>query len=165
MLNTIAPRAIAGLQPALQPEIWHQTGARDAKQVAQSYAEHGMNVRVSAFIDDMAAAYAWADLALCRAGALTVSELAAAGLGALLVPFAAAVDDHQTCNAAFLAHAGAAVMLPEAQLTAPALSNSLAALLSDRNRLLDMARRARQRAKTNAAEVVADACVQAGGLA
>jgi len=124
-----------------------------------------MNVRVSPFIDDMAAAYGWADLALCRAGALTVSELAAAGLGALLVPFAAAVDDHQTRNAAFLADAGAAVMLPEAQLTVPSLSSSLAALLCDRGRLLDMAKRARERAKTNAAEAVADACVRAGGAA
>ncbi|MDE2345149.1 MAG: undecaprenyldiphospho-muramoylpentapeptide beta-N-acetylglucosaminyltransferase [Gammaproteobacteria bacterium] len=165
LLNEMAPRAIAELQPGLRPEVWHQTGTRDAQQVARAYAELGMTARVSAFIDDMAAAYAWADLALCRAGALTVSELAAAGLGSLLVPFAAAVDDHQTRNAAFLVDAGAALMLPETQLTPPELARSLAALLRDRSRLLDMARRARQRAKTNAAEIVADACVQAGGLA
>jgi UDP-N-acetylglucosamine--N-acetylmuramyl-(pentapeptide) pyrophosphoryl-undecaprenol N-acetylglucosamine transferase len=165
VLNENTPPAVAHMDLALRPEVWHQTGTHDAEKVAGSYRDCGITARVTPFIEDMAAAYGWADLVLCRAGALTVSELSAAGVGAVLVPFAAAVDDHQSRNAAFLVTAGAAELLPEPQVTPQALSTLLARLLSQRGTLLDMAKRARALAKADAAEKVADFCVQAGGSA
>ncbi|MGH8313213.1 MAG: glycosyltransferase, partial [Gammaproteobacteria bacterium] len=166
VLNDTVPQALAQLHNMAQrPEVWHQTGVRDAESVAAAYKSHGLNARVGPFIEDMAAAYAWADLAVCRAGALTVAELAAAGLGAVLVPFAAAVDDHQTLNAQFLVNAGAAELLSQSKLSPATLGAVLGRLLSDRSYLLDMAKRARVCAKPDAAAKVADACLQAGGLA
>ncbi|MGA9854424.1 MAG: undecaprenyldiphospho-muramoylpentapeptide beta-N-acetylglucosaminyltransferase [Gammaproteobacteria bacterium] len=165
VLNNNLPLAVAKLDAPLRPEIWHQTGVRDADQVSQAYRTHAIAARVTAFIEDMAAAYGWADLVLCRAGALTVSELATAGVGAVLVPFAAAVDDHQSRNAAFLVNAGAAELLPESQFTPATLGDLLKRLLGDRDTLLSMAQRARALARTDAAEKVADACLQAGGYA
>lgn len=165
VLNDIVPQALAQSHAAQRPEIWHQTGGRDAESVAAAYKSHGLNARVGPFIEDMAAAYAWADFAVCRAGALTVAELAAAGLGAVLVPFAAAVDDHQTRNAQFLVNAGAAELLSQSKLSPATLGAVLERLLSDRSYLLDMAKRARACAKPEAAAKVADACLQAGGLA
>ena len=121
-----------------------------------NYARAGVTADCRAFIDDMAAEYAAADLVLCRAGALTVAELAAAGVASVLVPFPHAVDDHQTGNAAFLADAGAGILLPQSGLTA----ESLAALLADmtRDRCLEMAVAARRQARTDAASRVADVC-------
>ena len=165
VLNNNVPLTLAQSDTALRPEVWHQSGVRDVDQVMQAYCNHGIAARVTPFIKDMAAAYDWADLVLCRAGALTVSELAAAGVGAVLVPFAAAVDDHQSRNAAFLVAAGAAELLPESHVTPPTLGTLLTRLLGDRDTLLSMAKRARTLAKTDAAEKVAEACLQAGGLA
>lgn len=165
VLNEKAPRALAQLDTVQCPEVWHQSGVRDADQVMLAYRNQGIAARVTPFIDDMAAAYGWADLVLCRAGALTVSELAAAGVGAVLVPFAAAVDDHQTRNAAFLVAAGAAELLPESQVTSQTLAALLSRLLGDRNSMLDMAKCARALAKADAAENVADVCLQVGGPA
>ena len=113
----------------------------------------------------MAAAYAWADLAVCRSGALTVAELSAAGLGALLVPFAAAVDDHQTVNAHFLVERGAALLLPQASATPDVLAEALGDLIKERSLLLGMAKNARALARADAADLVADVCLAAGGLA
>jgi UDP-N-acetylglucosamine--N-acetylmuramyl-(pentapeptide) pyrophosphoryl-undecaprenol N-acetylglucosamine transferase len=112
---------------------------------------------VEAFIEDMAAAYAWADLVVCRAGASTIAELAAAGCAAVLVPFPAAVDDHQTRNGEYLVRAGAAILLPEATLTAPKLGEQLRALLADRAQLLAMAQAARAVAWNDAERTIADA--------
>ncbi len=109
-LNSSVPRAIALLQrQGHRFEVWHQAGERGIEEARAEYSLAGVSGRVEAFIDDMAGAYGWADLVICRAGALTVAELAAAGVGALLVPFPFAVDDHQTHNARFLTEAGAAV--------------------------------------------------------
>jgi len=163
-LNRDLPTAIAELSKRNRPEIVHQTGARDAEKVSARYQELGIEARVAPFIDDMAAAYGWADLAVCRSGALTVAELAVAGLGAVLVPFAAAVDDHQTKNAAFLVDEGAARLVPQAQATPAALASQLEELLGDRTLLLEMARHARAAARTDAAERVAERCLKAGGL-
>jgi UDP-N-acetylglucosamine--N-acetylmuramyl-(pentapeptide) pyrophosphoryl-undecaprenol N-acetylglucosamine transferase len=116
---------------------------------------------VSEFVTDMAEAYAWADLVVCRAGALTVSELAAAGVPAVLVPYPHAVDDHQTRNAAYLADAGGALLLPQPALTAERLAQSLAALSGNRPRLLAMAQAVRRLARPDAAQRVADACEEA----
>ena len=119
--------------------------------------------RVEAFIKDMAAAYAWADLVVCRAGALTVAELAAAGVGSVLVPFPFAVDDHQTANADYLVTAGAAILVPQEELTPDALAGILARFAGQRDALLGMARAARARARPDAARQVADLCSTAGG--
>lgn len=165
VLNETVPAAVAHLDTAFRPEIWHQTGARDVETVATAYRERNIPARVVAFIEDMADAYSWADLAVCRAGALTIAELTAAGLGAVLVPFAAAVDDHQTRNATFLTQSGAAERLAQDKLSAETLAPVLQRLLADRPRLLSMAMRARTLARSNAAERVAEVCVELGGAA
>ena len=117
-----------------------------------------MDADIQPFINDMAEAYDWADLVICRSGALTVAELAAAGVASLLVPFAHAVDDHQTRNAEYLASANAAVILPQGTLDAQNLATELEPLLSNRERLLTMAIAARKQALPNAAEKVVEAC-------
>ena len=132
----------------------------------QAYRSRGIEADVRAFIDDMASAYGWADLAVCRAGALTIAELAAAGVPAVLIPFPAAVDDHQTRNAQFLVGARAAELLPEAELTPISLAATLRMLLeAGRPRLLQMAQAARATAIVDADERLADACMQAAGEA
>jgi UDP-N-acetylglucosamine--N-acetylmuramyl-(pentapeptide) pyrophosphoryl-undecaprenol N-acetylglucosamine transferase len=163
-LNENLPPAIAELSKRRRPEILHQTGPKDVEKVTTRYAGLGVEAKVTAFVDDMASAYAWADLAVCRSGALTIAELAAAGLGAVLVPFAAAVDDHQTRNAAFLVDEGAARLVSQRDATPAALATQLEELLGDRTLLLEMAKHARAAARTDAAERVAARCLTAGGL-
>ncbi|MGH8277964.1 MAG: undecaprenyldiphospho-muramoylpentapeptide beta-N-acetylglucosaminyltransferase [Gammaproteobacteria bacterium] len=163
VLNDALPQAVAQLGASPPPEVWHQTGVRDAEAVAAAYRERGLEARVAPFIEDMAEAYAWADLAVCRAGALTIAELTAAGLGAVLVPFAAAVDDHQTRNAAFLVRAGAAELLAQLVLSPDSLASILQRLLGNRAALLRMAASARALAKPDAAERVANVLLRAGG--
>jgi UDP-N-acetylglucosamine--N-acetylmuramyl-(pentapeptide) pyrophosphoryl-undecaprenol N-acetylglucosamine transferase len=163
-LNENLPAAIAQLSAKRRPEVLHQTGAKDSEQVSARYKELGVEARVAPFIDDMAAAYAWADLAVCRSGALTIAELAAAGLGAVLVPFEAAVDDHQTRNAAYLVDEGAARLVAQRDATPAALAVQLEELLGDRDLLLEMARHARATARTDAAEKVAERCLKAAAL-
>lgn len=157
-LNEVVPQALA-LLPALErPEVWHQTGAKLMDEARAAYAAVGVDARLEPFITDMAAAYAWADLVLCRAGALTVAELAAAGVGSILVPFPHAVDDHQTHNAAVLARAGAAEIIQQTELTAERLAKRLYMLAHDRARLLAMASRARAQAQPEAAGRVLALC-------
>ena len=142
----------------------HQAGDRHIDNARELYAKHNVQADVRPFIDDMAEAYAWADLVISRAGALTVSELAAAGLPAIFVPFAAAVDDHQTLNAKFLVDARAAVSIPERELTPMRLAEELQKLLkSGREQLVQMAIRAREVAITDADVRLADACMAAAG--
>jgi UDP-N-acetylglucosamine--N-acetylmuramyl-(pentapeptide) pyrophosphoryl-undecaprenol N-acetylglucosamine transferase len=160
-LNERLPQALAMLPTVQRPEIRHQCGAKLLEAARAAYANAGIDARVEPFIDDMAAAYAWADLVVCRAGALTLAELAAGGVGAVLVPFPFAVDDHQTANARAWVDAGAAVLLPESTADAVQLAALLAELLADRTRLLAMARAARTLAKPAAAQRIADVCLQA----
>ena len=159
-LNQLVPRALALLAPAERPQVWHQAGGSMLESAASAYQEAGVKVQLEPFITDMAAAYGWADLVLCRAGALTVAELAAAGVGAVLVPYPYAVDDHQTANARFLERGGAALVVQQSALTAEALAELLRDLLRDRARLLAMAKAARRRARADAAEQVAAQCLQ-----
>lgn len=159
-LNQVVPAALARLQQALAIRVWHQSGGQGLQQVGADYAAAGIDAKVQAFIDDMAAAYGWADLVICRAGALTISELAAAGLGAVLVPFPYAVDDHQTVNAHWLADQGGAVVLPESQLDVAALAALVLELGRDRSRLLRMARHSRELARPDAAAQVAEICLE-----
>ncbi|MEO8809394.1 MAG: undecaprenyldiphospho-muramoylpentapeptide beta-N-acetylglucosaminyltransferase [Rhodanobacter sp.] len=159
-LNLALPQALARLGRESCPEVLHQCGARGVDETRSAYAEAGVEAQVTSFIDDMAAIYGWADLAICRAGALTLAELSAAGLGALLVPFPHAVDDHQTRNAEVLVAAGAAECIQESALDTQTLARRLATLLGDRRQLLAMAEAARTLAKPDAAEVIAHACVE-----
>ena len=157
-LNECVPRALALLAPAERPRIVHQSGDQHGAALERAYAEAGVTGERVAFIEDMAARYAAADLVICRAGALTVAELAAAGVASVLVPFPHAVDDHQTANAAFLADAGAAILLPQRELTPQRLAALLGTL--DRPRLLEMARRARGLGKPDATRAVVRCCEQ-----
>lgn len=157
VLNRTLPPALAAIgQPC---SIRHQTGEAMRKETEALYAEVGLEAKVDAFVDDMAAAYAWADLAVCRSGAMTVSELAAAGLPAILVPYPHAIDDHQTANANFLADAGAAVVMSQSELTPQILAQTIKNVLTPQSRLADMADRARSRACPDATETVAAICI------
>lgn len=158
-LNRALPQALAKCGPDSRPEVWHQSGSRGLPDALDAYADAGVDARVDAFVDDMAEAYAWADLCVCRAGALTIAELCAAGLGALLVPYPYAVDDHQTRNAEALRDAGAAEIIPEDTLKQGALDTHLQALLGDRDRLVAMASAARELARPDAAQRIADFCI------
>jgi UDP-N-acetylglucosamine--N-acetylmuramyl-(pentapeptide) pyrophosphoryl-undecaprenol N-acetylglucosamine transferase len=165
-LNGVLPAALGELPVALRPEVLHQTGQQNLEETRQAYRTRGIEADVRAFVDDMASAYGWADLAVCRSGALTIAELAAAGVPAVLVPFPAAVDDHQTRNAQFLVQAGAAELQPERDLTPVSLAATLRRLLeAGRPHLLQMARAARSTAIVDADERLADACLQAAGEA
>lgn len=162
-INRLLPAALAELPLALRPMVLHQAGRGEARVAAvrAAYAAAGIQADVREFVDDMAAEYAAADLVVCRAGALTVAELAAAGVGAILLPLSTAVDDHQTANAAWLVAAGGALCLDERGLTAPALATQLQqVLMSGRDGWLRMATAARQCAVTDAAERVADVCLE-----
>lgn len=159
-LNQVVPQAVARLAGRDVPEIRHQAGKGWGERTAKAYTSLGIGAHVEEFIEDMAQAYAWADLVVCRAGALTVSELAAAGIGAVLVPFPYAVDDHQTRNAEFLADIGAARLLPEPECDALRLGQLLEELLSDRRGLLRMANSARSVAMPDAADCIAKACME-----
>jgi UDP-N-acetylglucosamine--N-acetylmuramyl-(pentapeptide) pyrophosphoryl-undecaprenol N-acetylglucosamine transferase len=164
-LNETVPRALALLPAAQRPVVRHQSGRRHLEPVRQFYRQAGVEAEVLPFIDDMAAAYDWADVVLCRAGALTVSELAAAGAAAVLVPYPHAVDDHQTRNAAFLVDAGAALLLPQHTMSAEVLATTLARFcaepLAGRKELSAMAQAARRLAQPEATATVAEACLAA----
>lgn len=163
VLNETVPRALGRLPEARRPSVRHQAGRLTVDRALEVYREQNVEADVSAYIEDVAEALAWADVAICRAGAITVSELAAAGLGAILVPLPHAVDDHQSANARFLADSGAAVLLPQSDLSADALADLLGELL-DRDRLLNMARAARERARPDSAREVVAACLEAAGI-
>ena len=164
-LNSTVPFAIAKLGQEFQFEIRHQAGAKWAEPAQKSYADAGVTGTVTPFIDDMAAAYQWADLVICRAGALTISELAAVGVGAVLVPYPAAVDDHQTHNARYLTNEGAAVLIPDREITPDRLAAELRKLCVSRESLLAMAERARRLAQPQSADELAQACLVYAGSA
>jgi UDP-N-acetylglucosamine--N-acetylmuramyl-(pentapeptide) pyrophosphoryl-undecaprenol N-acetylglucosamine transferase len=155
-LNESVPRALALLET--RPRVVHQAGEKHIEALRRHYSEARVEGELVPFIDDMARRYAEADLVICRAGAVTIAELSAGGMASILVPFPHAVDDHQTANARFLADAGAAVLLPQTELTAERLAKLLREF--DRPRLLDMARKARALGKPDAAKVVAQRCME-----
>jgi UDP-N-acetylglucosamine--N-acetylmuramyl-(pentapeptide) pyrophosphoryl-undecaprenol N-acetylglucosamine transferase len=160
-LNERVPEALALLPAGERPEVRHQAG-RTLAVAQDAYRRAGVEARIEPFIEDMAAAYAWADLVVCRAGASTVAELAAAGCAAILVPFPAAVDDHQTRNGEYLAGRGAARLVPESQLSRETLAQALRELLGDRAGLLRMAQAARAAAWSQAEVLIADAVLAEG---
>lgn len=162
-LNAIVPEALARVQTKLALKVLHQCGKRGVSATEAKYAELGLKAEIVPFIDDIASAYAAADILICRAGALTVSEVAAAGVAAIFVPFPAAVDDHQTRNAQALEQAGAAVVISEKTLTADGLAAVILRLGSDRSVLAKMGSRARQCAIPQATESLMQACLRAAG--
>jgi UDP-N-acetylglucosamine--N-acetylmuramyl-(pentapeptide) pyrophosphoryl-undecaprenol N-acetylglucosamine transferase len=155
-LNEVVPKALALIAPEQRPIVTHQSGAKQIDALRASYAAAGVTAELLPFIDDMARAYAEADLVICRAGAMTVSEITAIGAAALFVPFPHAVDDHQSANARFLADQGAGWLLPQRDLNAERLADML------QNMKLDALAAAAQKAyslkKTSAADDIAAAC-------
>lgn len=160
-LNEIVPQALGLLPESARPRVLHQAGRQHIDSVRRAYEQAGVEARCEAFVDDVAGELAAADLVVCRAGATTLAEIAAVGVGAILIPFPFAIDDHQTRNAEALAQAGAALLVPQATLTAESLARTLQTL--DRDRLLDMAQRARELGRPHAAAEVAEACIAAAG--
>jgi len=160
-INELIPRALALIPTNDSPNIWHQAGRNKAELTSQHYASCGIaNARIDDFINDMAAAYSWADLIVCRAGALTVSEISAVGLAALLIPYPWAIDDHQAKNAEVLVSANAAWMRRQERMSAESLAKDLIELMNNRLQLLQMAENARALAQPNSAERVASACLE-----
>jgi len=157
-INQAVPLALALMSEEVRPNVVHQTGRQHHAAVVQMYQQAGVKADIRAFIDDMAESYAAADLVICRSGALTVAELAAAGVASLLIPFPFAVDDHQTHNARFLSERGAAVVLPQTALTAEKLAQWLGE--QRREKLLAMAQQARGLARADAAAAVAALCTE-----
>jgi len=173
VLNQVVPAAFAQLcaelnsaeshDEAVPFHLWHQTGKGNHQQVIEQYHNQQLasgEVKVSEFITDMASAYQWADIVICRAGALTVSELAMAATPAIFVPLPHAVDDHQTKNANFLVSQGAARLIKQCELTPASLSEQLTVLFSDQKLLNNMSQAALEAADSNATEKVAQLCQQ-----
>jgi UDP-N-acetylglucosamine--N-acetylmuramyl-(pentapeptide) pyrophosphoryl-undecaprenol N-acetylglucosamine transferase len=180
IFNEAVPQAIRAMGSENRPQVWHQCGRGSLGPTRQAYADMA-DVEVSEFIEDMSAAYAWADLVLCRAGAMTVAELAAVGVAAILVPFPYAMtvaelaavgvaailvpfpyaaEDHQTANARYLAEHGAALLLPQQDFSTERLQGLLTELAGDRSGLLRMATAARNLARSDATNTVADVCME-----
>jgi len=157
-LNETVPQALALLPAGIRPQVTHQAGVRHLPQVEANYRAAGVGAEIVPFIDDIARRYAESDLIVCRAGASTIAELAAAGVASVLVPFPHAVDDHQTLNARFLVERNAAVLVPQHELTPQTLADLLRGFTRDA--LLAMAERARAAAKPDATRAVAEACME-----
>jgi len=157
-LNDNVPEAMALLDENIRPDIWHQTGKDKDIRAAESYKKLAVEAKITAFISDMAEAYAWADFVICRAGALTISELCTVGLGAILVPYPFAVDDHQTRNAQMMTEEGAAWLLPQEDLNAESLSEILKPLLLKKERISILSKAAHKIAHADATENVVNEC-------
>jgi UDP-N-acetylglucosamine--N-acetylmuramyl-(pentapeptide) pyrophosphoryl-undecaprenol N-acetylglucosamine transferase len=158
VLNATVPDALALVAELARPRVLHQAGDAHVETVRRGYEDRGVEADVTAFIHDMAARYAESDLIICRAGATTIAEIAAAGVASVLVPYPHAVDDHQTINARFLADRGAALLIPQAEFTPPRLAEVLAGMT--RERLLAMAQQARAVGKSDATRAVAKFCTE-----
>jgi UDP-N-acetylglucosamine--N-acetylmuramyl-(pentapeptide) pyrophosphoryl-undecaprenol N-acetylglucosamine transferase len=156
-LNEVLPRALATIAEAERPEVFHQAGEKHIKTLEANYQQAGVAAETKAYIQDMAARYAWADVVICRAGALTIAELACIGVASVLVPFPHAVDDHQTTNAQYLSKNGAAILIQQSAFNVEKASEVLKQLT--RQDCLDMAKKAHALAKPEAAVSVANICM------
>lgn len=161
VFNQQVPAALAQMAEGDRPDVRHQCGEKNLDAARSAYEQAGVEARLEPFIKDMAEAYDWADVVLCRSGALTVSELCAAGVGAILVPFPHAVDDHQTQNGQQMVQAGAALMISQSRLTPDGLAETLEDLAKDRSRVMNMAKAARSLARPDATERVVNYCLEA----
>lgn len=161
-INNVLIETMASVPASMAINVRHQTGKRNYQDVKTGYQQAGVDsVKVSAFINDMAEAYQWADIVICRAGALTVSELMSAGVASILVPYPYAVDDHQTKNGMFLVNSGAAILIPQAEFNSEYLSQEFNKLLQSKDRILNMSIAARALAKPESAKTVANYCIEA----
>ena len=164
-LNQTVPAGLGLLSPEVRPIVRHQCGERTLQAAEEAYISHDVDVELLPFIEDMATVYEWADLVVCRAGALTVAELCAAGVPALFVPYPTAVDDHQTANAKPMTTAGAAAIIQESELTPELLADLLRDWLQSRSALLEKANKARALAKSDSLSRITELCLeQAGGV-
>lgn len=160
-LNETVPKALALIDTALRPIVWHQTGRNKQVHTEEIYASLNLEVEVQPFIEDMHEAYRWADLVICRAGAMTITEISNSGIASILVPYPYAVDDHQTANAKFLSNAGAAVLIRQIELTPERLARELVGLIeSGRPGLLAMAEKAMALAMPDATQSVTRHCLE-----
>ena len=159
-LNQVIPDALAELNDC-QIEIKHQCGIKHLETTKEKYTNLNIQAEVFPFIEDMAATYAWADIVICRAGALTIAELAICGVGSILIPFPYAVDDHQTANAKYLSNSGAAILLQEVQLSVEKIKDLLNNLCHSSEQRIDMAVKARSLAQPKATETVVRLCMEA----
>ena len=160
-LNEVVPQAVALLEQTQRPSIWHQSGRNKLGQIQQAYAAFEGEINVVEFIDDMDQAYAWADLIICRAGAMTITEICNVGLASILVPYPYAVDDHQTANASYLSKVNAAVLIQQVELTPQRLADELRQLITGgREQLLAMANRAIKLARPEATTQVVQHCLE-----
>ena len=162
-LNEIVPMALGELALDKRPVVRHQAGKNKDQSTIKTYKNMGVEAEITPFIEDMAEAYEWADLVICRSGALTVAELAAAGIASIMVPYPWAVDDHQTANAKYLSEQNAAILMPQNELTKESLSELLRDLCSNRDKLIEMSIRARELAKPQASNEVAAICAELAG--
>ena len=162
-LNEVVPMALGELALDKRPVVRHQAGKNKDQSTIKTYKDMGVEAEITPFIEDMAEAYEWADLVICRSGALTVAELAAAGIASIMVPYPWAVDDHQTANAKYLSEKDAAILMPQNELTKESLSELLRELCSNRDKLIEMSIRARELAKPQATDEVAAICAELAG--
>lgn len=158
VLNEVVPDALAELNGRVK--VWHQCGAGAKEPLQSRYRDLGIEAKVTDFIEEIASAWQWADLAICRSGAMTVSELAAAGVPSILVPYPFAVDNHQTRNAEFLVQRGAALLLPQNRMSAQSLGQEIKHLMTSPERLREMGLAARRAARPDATETVAKICLE-----
>lgn len=163
VLNEVVPMALEEMPLDKRPIVRHQAGKNKDETTKSRYEKMSVAAEVTPFIEDMAEAYEWADLVICRSGALTVAELAAAGMASVMVPYLHAVDDHQTANAKYLSDSGAAILMPQHELNADSLATVLTELCSDRDKLIEMSIKARRLAKPEATEEVAALCADFAG--
>lgn len=157
-LNDLLPAAVSKSSHKNEFLVYHQCGEGAQQTLEQQYADYGVRAKVEAFIEDVVSALAWADLVVCRAGALTVAELSVVGVASVLVPFPFAIDDHQTANARFLERSGAAIVKQQSELSPEILAVLFNSFFADREQLLTMAKAARALAKTGVAKRIADKC-------
>ena len=160
-INEVVPEAFKLLESGSKFEITHQAGKKNLEATVANYQQAGVEAKVVPFISDMKSVYEWADIVICRAGALTISELCMAGVGAILVPYPHAVDDHQTKNAGFMVDSGAAELMPQQDFTATALNKKLKAMIENREIMTNMAQAARKLARPDATEKVVSYCMEA----
>ena len=161
-LNEIVPQALSKIESDQRPLVRHQAGVKNIEQTLSNYKAMNIKAEVSAYIDDMADAYSWADVVLCRSGAMTVAELAAAGVASVLVPYPHAVDDHQTANAKYLSNENAAILIQQNELTPDSLLNILNSL--SRGKALEMANKARRLGMPESTRLVTEQCLMEGGV-
>ncbi|OGT34251.1 MAG: undecaprenyldiphospho-muramoylpentapeptide beta-N-acetylglucosaminyltransferase [Gammaproteobacteria bacterium RBG_16_51_14] len=161
VLNQVIPEVIGNIGGNFIMDVWHQAGDRHLETTQSRYRALGIPGKIVPFIEDMAAAYAWADVVVCRAGALTIAELAAVGVASVLVPFPYAVDDHQTANARYLSDNGGAIVIAESDLTCELLARTITELIGSRANLIAMATRARELSQPLATQTVAEVCLEA----